>query len=239
MSTKIDHMYNLVGSSLQIEDIVNTNIGNIIGSFDFNNRYNETFQINNYENFSIVNVLKEEIVSAFNHDWRSNLNLNQSFILMLFIIHGLKTENEGLTKNAIRLMMYFMWNKQFNKYKLSDFDLNELEFDNRHKLSKYKNAMQVINEDLSIIVYNKFTKAILEDSINTKKLYEQSYHRVKMTVIEFTKKLNIIEQYNYVSFGKHADDVNEVINSLNKYEYSSNSEIVQCISLLNKVLSLR
>jgi hypothetical protein len=225
-------------SDLSVKDIVNTKIGSVVGNFNFNNGYNETFQIDDNENFSISSDLEKEIVHIFKNDWDcEECNFTQSFTLLSFIIYGFKTEDEGIVKNAIRLMMYLMWNRQFNKYNLSHYGLNELEFHKGHKLTIYKNSLDVINEELSIRIYDKFSNTDSLDKYNTKKLYQQIYHRVKMTVLEFAKKLNVSNHHNYVKRCKYKNDVNGVIDNLNKHDYSSNSEVVQCLSLLNKILN--
>jgi hypothetical protein len=142
--------------------------------------------------FSDIPELKDEnIKSAFKAGWKLPSNANAHMHsniyyqkLCLIIYHSAKTNNTELGEFALRLILFRLWNGRITKLiKWCNPDIMAAAIANcksqKFKFKQYSTPLDLIQQYYTPTIYTKYKSYILRDINETKRLFEQSYHRIK------------------------------------------------------------
>lgn len=143
---------------------------------------NSTFNI-------IPDMSLEKIGEAFKIQWvvPSEAHMhNSSYYHVLLLVHLLAVRNklEDLSKNSISLILFRIWNGRIiGAIKYCDPDtmnyVTNVMMNNKFKAKLYPSPFEMICEYFTPTINNFYTKNVLSDSTETKRLFEQCYARIK------------------------------------------------------------
>ena len=143
---------------------------------------------------------KKELRLSFLVDWeiplegRNVMYGNDYYhLLLLFVLYGIKNNNDNIAKLALQLIMYRLWNGRLNVGfpKMCDPDIMKYVVSNmtkKHKARHHDNPFDLINNHYAPTVLTKYkTSTILDPIIGLKTIFNQSYIRLRQTFISTPK----------------------------------------------------
>ncbi len=129
------------------------------------------------------------INQAFSSQWvvPKNAHMHNSpyyHILLLTHLLAVKHKMEDLAKNSLSLILFRIWNGRIiGAIKYCDPDtmqyVTSVMMNNKFKAKLYPSPFEMISEYFSPTINTFYSKNVLSDSTETKRLFEQCYARIK------------------------------------------------------------
>lgn len=143
--------------------------------------------------YSLIGVDKAKLHSACLYQWKHPSDahmLNDAYyqILILLTLYGVREHKEDIiSKNAMVLLLAKIWNGRKKKYiEFCNPDVMRYVVANmsrKYLAKKYDNPMSVIVNHFAPTIIKKYGPIINADSSRTKRLFEQSWNRIRQVFI--------------------------------------------------------
>ena len=153
--------------------------------------------VNNLYKLLELNPL--EVGLTYKADWGNTLTAmhKDSYyqILLLLIYHGIITKKDLFARNALMVLLLKIWNgrkSHFFKYcdkRIMKYVVGNM-MTNRHKFSKYENPVTLLKDYFVPTIYTKYAPEIKADIGKLKRLFEQSFARVRQ-IFAFNPRTNL------------------------------------------------
>ena len=142
-----------------------------------------------YHLFDEVGVTKDQINQAFSLQWQvptaAKMHNNPYYhILLLCILVGAKNDMDQLAQQALTLMLFKLWNGRL-KSSIPHCDASTMNYvvsnmmNKKYLPNKYSSPLEMIQSYFVGTIYNKYKSNIVSNSTETKRLFEQSFNRLR------------------------------------------------------------
>jgi hypothetical protein len=142
-----------------------------------------------YHLFDEIGITKDQINQAFSVQWQvpasARMHNNPYYhILLLCILLGAKTDNDYLAQNALTLMLFKLWNGRL-KSSIPYCHANTMAYvvsnmmNRKYLPNKYATPLEMITQYFVGTIYTKYKPNIIGNSDETKRLFEQSFNRLR------------------------------------------------------------
>jgi hypothetical protein len=138
---------------------------------------------------SVPTLSNLKITEAFTTQWIVPKNAhmhNSTYYHILLLVHLIATKhnNNELAKSSLSLLLFRIWNGRIiGAIKFCDPDtmqyVTSVMMNNKFKAKLYPSPFEMITDYFTPTIHAFYTKNVLSDSTETKRLFEQCYARIK------------------------------------------------------------
>ena len=145
--------------------------------------------------FNTLNLDPKVVDNNFMIDWKlpptEAVMHHDSYyqILLLLIYYGIKNNKPYIYENSLLILLFKIWNGRKHTY-LQYCDKKIMKYvtthmcTNRHMFGKYRDPLAMLKDYFVPTMLKKYKDEILNDSIKLKRLFEQTYARIRQLFVQ-------------------------------------------------------
>lgn len=142
----------------------------------------------------LINLTEQDLQKAFTNDWGSAAMRNhmhadpyyQTFLFLLYL--GIHENNPKITESAMACMLFKLWNGRKTKFfqycnkDIMKYVTNYM-CSRKHLANKHDTPYELIQNYFVPTLLNKYADVIIRDNLGLKRIFEQSYTRVRQLFV--------------------------------------------------------
>lgn len=197
-------------------------------------------------------LTNEEINNAFIKDWNvpSSANMHTNLYyhrLLLIALYGARKNKDELALFALKLLLYRIWNGRLCKLiKWCNPEIMAAAIasltDNRMYVKKYATPLDLIQNFFAPSIYTKYKSYLINDGIETKRVFEQCYNRVKQLFGSNSRKDLVTGETKYQTgiqpaYYKAHENKNKIVKNRGELEFEDKFTTSNADELIETVTS--